>query len=320
MKLIKIRFTWQLHELFDEDFTPAKSPITEILKQGDPVVFDTSLEPANLHRFTRTHKFPLPVFKFLEECCEVAGVSSDIIHWITPIEKYRWKNKHVFNGTLEEYHNSRTTDVDFVTEIDKHFLALNNCPKTHRLEIVEYLEKTGINSQAYYSYNPKNIFPDHERSIKLDHSFADSSPKNILSELDSLPAQIWQSSFMSIVTESLYNASEHVIFPTEKSWKAFDKFHLPIFVSVPGFVDHIRSLGFDVFDDFIDHSYDKITDDKRRMAEIKSVIDTWSQMSLQELSAIKVKLEPRLRKNRDVLHELTLASIKHRDEFLRSFS
>ena len=67
MKLIKIRFTWQLHELFDEDFTPAKSPITEILKQGDPVVFDTSLEPANLHRFTRTHKFPLPVFKFLEE-------------------------------------------------------------------------------------------------------------------------------------------------------------------------------------------------------------------------------------------------------------
>lgn len=318
MNLIKIRFTWQLHELFDEDFTPANSPITEILSRNEPVVFDTSLEPADLHRFTRTRQFPLPVFKFLEECCQAAGVSSDIIHWITPIEKYKWKNKHVFNGTLEEYYHSRELSVEFNTAIEKHFLTLNNYPKSHRREIVDYLEQTGINKQSYYSYNPKHIKPETEKTIKLDTGFAATKPEDILSELDSLPAHIWESSFMSIVTESLY--TENAIFPTEKTWKAFDKFHVPIFVSVPGFVEHIRSLGFDVFDDFVDHSYDHIRDGQHRMTEIKSVIETWSQISPQELSAIKKKLKPRLKKNQAVLQELIVSSIKQRDEFLSSLS
>lgn len=46
----------------------------------------------------------------------------------------------------------------------------------------------------------------------------------------------------------------------EKTVKMFLSFQLPIFLAAPGYVQDLRLLGFDVFDDFINHSYDKIDD------------------------------------------------------------
>ena len=46
-------------------------------------------------------------------------------------------------------------------------------------------------------------------------------------------------------------------FFTEKSAKAFLYGQLPLFISAPGYVQVLRNIGFDVYDDLIDHSYDK---------------------------------------------------------------
>lgn len=43
---------------------------------------------------------------------------------------------------------------------------------------------------------------------------------------------------------------------TEKTLKCFLMRQLPLFLSSAGYVEYVRSLGFDVFDDFINHSYD----------------------------------------------------------------
>jgi hypothetical protein len=32
---------------------------------------------------------------------------------------------------------------------------------------------------------------------------------------------------------------------------------IPLFIAAPGYVNQLRVLGFDVFDDIVDHSYDK---------------------------------------------------------------
>jgi hypothetical protein len=47
------------------------------------------------------------------------------------------------------------------------------------------------------------------------------------------------------------------LFFTEKSAKAFLTSQFPLFIAAPGYVNQLRILGFDLFDDIIDHSYDK---------------------------------------------------------------
>jgi len=47
------------------------------------------------------------------------------------------------------------------------------------------------------------------------------------------------------------------LFFTEKSAKPFSTAQLPLFIAAPGYVNQLRELGFDVFDDLINHSYDK---------------------------------------------------------------
>ena len=55
------------------------------------------------------------------------------------------------------------------------------------------------------------------------------------------------------------------IFITEKSYKVFAWHQFPIWYAVSGLVEKIRDMGFDLFDDLIDHSYDKVKDPVARM-------------------------------------------------------
>ena len=58
------------------------------------------------------------------------------------------------------------------------------------------------------------------------------------------------------------------IFVTEKSYKVFSWYQFPIWYAVSGLVEKIRDMGFDLFDELIDHSYDKLTDPLARMDRV----------------------------------------------------
>lgn len=60
------------------------------------------------------------------------------------------------------------------------------------------------------------------------------------------------------------------IFITEKTYKTMAWYQFPLWYAVPGLINEVRKLGFDVFDDLLDnHSYDNIEDpDKRKIAVI----------------------------------------------------
>jgi hypothetical protein len=68
--------------------------------------------------------------------------------------------------------------------------------------------------------------------------------------------------YLNLVTES---SCENDGFLTEKIYKPLRASQLFIVQGPPGSIAYLRSLGFDVFDDCIDHSYDLITDWKTRV-------------------------------------------------------
>ena len=51
----------------------------------------------------------------------------------------------------------------------------------------------------------------------------------------------------------------------EKYLNSIYAYNFPIFIAVPGTVSYLRNIGFDVFDDIVDHSYDKIQDPVLRL-------------------------------------------------------
>lgn len=312
MNKVTIRFDEDLSKLINDDYDPATSPVTQLLGSGEPLVIDTSLEIINLHCYKRQHNFTVPVLSILKECCGYANVPYKNIHWITPVAQYEFDNKIVFNGTLEAYHEQRGTAIGFTHTITKNFLSLNGCPRPHRTEIVKFLEDTGISKKSFYSYNPRQWNGGY--SVVLDQEY--TKGHIALDKINCTPAYIWQESFISIVTETVFN--EAVCFPTEKTWKVFDKYHLPIFVSCAGFVAHIRSLGFDVFDDLIDHSYDDIDNDTKRMQAVTNEITVWAAREIDVLSKAKYSLRKRLEYNKSILHALINTEINKRDEKLRS--
>lgn len=77
---------------------------------------------------------------------------------------------------------------------------------------------------------------------------------------------IYQSSAVNIITETDYEARPGVI--CEKTLYAFVAKQVPIVIGHPGAVQDCRDMGFDMFDDLVDHSYDRLPSQYRAEAAI----------------------------------------------------
>lgn len=92
---------------------------------------------------------------------------------------------------------------------------------------------------------------------------------------------------VNVIVETSDTDSEdtwHSIFLTEKTFKCFAWHQFPIWFAVPGLVQQVRNLGFDVFDDLFDnHSYDSIEDSDKRMHAVVSVVKNFTQQNTTNL-------------------------------------
>jgi hypothetical protein len=84
---------------------------------------------------------------------------------------------------------------------------------------------------------------------------------------------IYQNTFVEIVNETTF--FNKGIFVTEKYQNSIYGYNLPIIIGNAGVVAYLRSRGFDMYDDVIDHSYDLIEDPVQR---IFSAIDLNRQL------------------------------------------
>ena len=73
----------------------------------------------------------------------------------------------------------------------------------------------------------------------------------------------YKNTFVELVSETTFK--EPTLLLTEKTYHAFLGCNFPILNSTVGTVEHLREVGFDMYDDIIDHSYDTITDPFERI-------------------------------------------------------
>jgi hypothetical protein len=91
-------------------------------------------------------------------------------------------------------------------------------------------------------------------------------------------------------------------FVTEKTFKAFGLCQIPIWMAVPGLVSHVKAMGFDLFEDIIDHSYDNIINEAQRQQKVVEQIIQLDQLySLDKCQQLRTQLAQRLDNNYQLL-------------------
>jgi hypothetical protein len=198
----------------------------------------------------------------------------------------------------------RIGGCEFTTERKgKFFMCFNKSPKSHRYALLCLLKKNNILENTNWSLVPswncnfdesylRSTFSKNELKMikteidyfgKIDIKRSDFEDDkgwfNRFSNInrDSLP--IWQqipehletflSSYVNIVTESMFKDVNNNIHISEKSFRPFYYYQIPVILSTHG---HIKTLkekyGFDFYDDIVNHSYDDEPDQKTRLIKL----------------------------------------------------
>lgn len=164
---------------------------------------------------------------------------------------------------------------------DKTFLSLNRNQRTSRIYFLSFLlglelENYGLTSCMFknnlteipiceWNFSSYPEFEDiyhagYHKMINNCFSITDTNDiyherpndnyNNFLKNL----VPYYQNTFIEFINETSYTESAFLI--TEKTANCFYGCSFPIWISSPGIVNFLRSIGLDVFDDIIDHSYD----------------------------------------------------------------
>lgn len=244
-------------------------------------------------------------------------------------------------------HQLKNTKYEPVEKRDKHFLCLMRLPKYERVNLAVQLIQQGLHNDTimscgwgtdpnWHAENSDEMFnlivPDDLRNlfpITLGHS--DSEQHDVTSQMDrcyfnivcETHAGISESeSFLDDVKSrtKIYGYGNQRMFFTEKSAKAFLLMQAPLFLSKPGYVSVLRKIGFDLFDDLIDHSYDSEVSIDRRIELLVKEMKRLSEISLDDLEIYFQKNQNRFIKNYEQLNNVKLNYTKNFQRILNEFS
>ena len=141
------------------------------------------------------------------------------------------------DGKVNPYFYSRVFDDSTISSLSNEIKYFST---------IEY-RKSALEEEFDFNENERNIHNVDWNALFDNNAYAES--------------------YFNITTETCFDSD--IIQITEKSFNPFYFMQLPIFVTTPNHVKKLKELyDFDMFEDFIDHSYDAQYDHKKRMLMI----------------------------------------------------
>jgi hypothetical protein len=182
------------------------------------------------------------------------------------------------------------------------YLSLNRNKRVHRATLVSLLyglglENTGLISCMFkndledlYSYTdwPKNPtvtkgFIKFKRStllLKDEYDIYVNGHNDNVSNFRNKLSNYYRDTFVDIITETSF--TEKCFNLTEKTLNSIYGCSFPILLCSQGSVEFLRKMGVDMFDDVVNHSYDKIEDPFKRLYQ--AIVDNRDLLSDVEKS------------------------------------
>jgi hypothetical protein len=176
-----------------------------------------------------------------------------------------------------------------------HFVCLNHLHRWQRYELVKKILDRRLDQFGCVSYLEKPKDNDSRFPLVIDQAeITWEEQRNI-----AMPALT--GALFNVICETAYEPNtdqlvyHHRPGMTEKSYKCFALFQIPIWLAPYRAVACYRELGFDVFDDIVDHGYDLEPDPIKRIDLVADQIE--NIVRLDQLDNLKTTLIPRFEKN-----------------------
>jgi hypothetical protein len=187
--------------------------------------------------------------------------------------------------------------------------CLNYNPHTHRIHnYVRLREKNykkimlgwwwhrlkSWNQTTDYTIDPEILYKFDQ--LKQSEN-VDANAKMPIGRKDSLDIKhiAYQNSYINIVTET--RMINELVLLTEKTWKPIASGQLFFIIGCQNSIAYLRSIGVDVFDDIIDHSYDSESDPARRIDLMHVSLE---KLMSQNLAAIYQQTHERRQHNQQL--------------------
>ncbi len=269
-------------------------PYEEIGQQQNPYVIISTQEGASHHWFDRL------IPKLVEH-----GVALDHIIlrsaclWDpdSPV-----KRVHTIVDECSDFCSSLGKPEPNIKSPSHHFVCLNRLHRWQRYRLITTMLDLELNKFGAMSYIELPMQAD-PRLVSLQKPDVSWKEQRNISDPEISGA------LFNVISEAAYEPEPnthklvHHNLPgmTEKSYKCFALFQIPIWLAPYRAVECYRKLGFDVFDDIVDHSYDLEPDPEKRIGMVAEQVQKICHFHHAELNDLKQKLLSRFANNFKVL-------------------
>lgn len=239
------------------------------------------------------------------EVADKINIVNDSCFWIA---KHTQAMLATDNRTINENlgYDLFDKDVGLATDIKYLYITMNNLAKLHRCQMMdmlakyELIEKGAITwrDSVRYNYNA----PENNRS---GYNYKYWTPKRMFLDIEEnnttyvnqnlLPAQ-YKHSFMQLVAES----EDTKFFLTEKTAVPLLCNKPFLVVSCKDFHKNLVDLGFVLYDELFDYSFDNIDDQETRIEKIISSVNLLKGCNSDMLLELTEMVKPKLEHNRRV--------------------
>lgn len=270
--------------------------ISKFVNNNTKIIVDLVTESGCLDDFIRIFELISKTYNNLNFYLLIDGIFNhkfgDNVHVLSsPILSFL----AFFENFFQKNHNQQYTIDNFdIYKKENGITSLNGRLRMHRILLLLEFYKRNIlfdkdndisflfytsdkfNNEFYLDYVNEMLgrgeISSEEYNILLDTT--NHLPISVNGESGNIPSTVlYGSSFkkiINLVTENTVGlecgeAEYNTITFTEKAWIPFRIHQIPIYISQLGYVNELRLLGFDLFDDIVDHSYDNELDPFKRI-------------------------------------------------------
>lgn len=250
------------------------------------------------------------------------------------INSYLQKNYNLLSQLYQSQHSLRKC---------KKYNFLNGIHKPHRYAAYRLIKKHDLLDEGFFSYLDYPGFLEHKEHRKETAEWLDISLEEFENELKTMqipyfletyeptsqpglfvtpflipPIYSWHS-YISITSETNYIENSNIVSLSEKSFKAFAGFNIPLIYGQPNIVDYLRDLGFDMFDDLFDNT--TVNSKAKTLDKLDRNLQVIKNMSLEELHNFYTNNYHRIKNNfyhlKNRMKELHFSKIKQAYERLQ---
>lgn len=294
------------------------------------IIIDASIDKFDTHNVVDDFNFNFELFfKFVDlpKSCFVflVGEADVDINKLVPSLYYNFWEKF----SAIQFHNMNEIKNSILNLKERKWsgLCLNRITNSHRIEICKFISENLLDkidySFGYFPYiharsnldqteqvldmvkwneiiynNPAEDYLNWLRSHGEKISDTDASADMSINMNTIGNPNSYLESYFNIVTETSQSGS---VYLSEKIFKPIFWYQPFIAISAPGTIQFLKKLGYDVFEDIIDHSYDFIENENERINIIKQEVVRLSKIKKNEWSKILYNIFSRLEHNHNHL-------------------